>query len=141
VLAAAAGLTFYIALVTHLARIETLSNPPKTPRALPFFGLLLVIIPVFALTLDRTHLLSPFHLGLYAVSAYTLYAGYLIHQKLTSEPAPPIPPMIGQLIRLLLPLQATWCLASHSLAGAVAAGLLLALWPVSRAVSRRFYAS
>jgi hypothetical protein len=134
-------LTLYIALVTHLARIETAAAPPKTPRALPFVGLILAIVAIVMLGVDRTHPFSPFAIALYAVSTYTLYAGYQIHRRLTSEPAPPIPPMIGQLIRLLLPLQAIWCLASRSPTGGIAAAVLLALWPVSRSVSRRFYAS
>jgi 4-hydroxybenzoate polyprenyltransferase len=140
-LVSATGLTLYIALVTNLARIETAADPPKGPRNLPFAGLVAVVVPVFLLAIDRTHPLALWNLCLYAVSAYTLYAGFKIHRKLTREPAPPIPPMIGQLIRLLLPLQAIFCLASRSLAGSVCAVLLLALWPVSRAVSRRFYAS
>jgi len=140
-LLATASLTLYIALVTNLARIETHADPPKLPRALPLVGLLIAVVPIFLLALDRAQPFSPFNISLYAVSAYTLYAGYRIHQKLTHDPAPPIPPMIGQLIRLLLPLQAIWCLASRSFAGGIAATLLLLLWPVSRSVSRRFYAS
>ena len=141
VIVAAAGLTLYIALITHLARIETQANPPKAPRILPYVGLILTIIPFFFVALDLKNPFGPFNVALYALSAYTLYAGFKIHGKLNREPAPPIPPIIGQLIRLLLPLQAIWCIASRSLAGAIAAAVLLALWPVSRAVSRRFYAS
>jgi 4-hydroxybenzoate polyprenyltransferase len=138
---AATSLTLYIAAITHLARIETLADPPPLPRRLPYATLTLVIVAFFISVIDHTHPLTPANIGLYLLSAYTLYAGYKIHGKLTHQPAPPIPPMIGQLIRLLLPLQAIFCLASRSLAGGIAAALLLALWPVSRAVSRRFYAS
>ena len=63
------------------------------------------------------------------------------HDRLMRQPPPPIPPTIGQLIRLLLPLQALFCVASRTITGAVAAALLLILWPISRSVSRRFYAS
>jgi len=111
------------------------------PRTLPYVGLILAIIPFFFVALDLKDPVGPFNLALYAVSAYALYAGFKIHQKLNHEPAPPIPPIIGQLIRMLLPLQAIWCLASRSIAGAIAAAILLILWPVSRSVSRRFYAS
>jgi len=141
VLSAVLGLTLYIALVTHLARIETVSAPPKAPRFLPFVGLVFAVVVIFVFGVDRANIFAPSNIALYAVGAYTLYAGYKIHQRLTREPAPPIPPMIGQLIRLLLPLQAIWCLASRSVLGGLTATLLLALWPVSRAVSRRFYAS
>jgi hypothetical protein len=85
--------------------------------------------------------LRPLNIGLYAISAYTLYAGTRIDRRLTRDPAPMIPPMIGQLIRLLLPLQAIWCLASRCFGGTIAAAVLLVLWPISRSVSRRFYAS
>lgn len=138
---AAGGLTLYIGLVTNLARVETHAQPPQLPRTLPFVSLLVVVVLFFFVALDWYNPLDPFNAALYAVSAYTLYAGFKIDRKLTREPAPPIPPMIGQLIRLLLPLQAIWCIASHSLNGAIAAAVLLILWPISRNVSKRFYAS
>jgi 4-hydroxybenzoate polyprenyltransferase len=141
VLHAAFSLTLYIALVTHLARIETASAPPKVPRFLPFVGLVFAVVVIAILGIDRTAPFLPMNIALYAVGASTLYAGFMIHRQLTREPAPPIPPMIGQLIRLLLPLQAIWCLASRSVTGGLTATLLLAVWPISRAVSRRFYAS
>jgi 4-hydroxybenzoate polyprenyltransferase len=138
---AAAGITVYIAAVTHLARIETHVDPPNLPRTLPFFVLAAVILPFFVLAVDRTYPLGAVNVGLYLIDAYTLYAGYRIHRRLTHNPAPPIPPIIGQLIRLLLPMQALFCVASRSVAGGIAAGVLLVLWPISRRVSRRFYAS
>lgn len=138
---AAAGVTLYIAAVTHLARIETQVDPPQMPRTLPFFGLALVVVAFFCAALERAHPLSYPNIWLYLIGAYTLYAGFKIHRRLTRQPAPPIPPIIGQLIRLLLPLQAIFCVASRSLTGALFAALLLILWPISRNVSRRFYAS
>ncbi len=138
---ATAGLTLYIALVTNLARVETQAQPSRLPRALPFVGLLLAVVPFFCFAIDRAHPFEPFNVALYALSAYTLYAGFKIHRRLMHEPAPPIPPMIGQFIRLLLPLQAVGCVASRGLTGAIAAVILLVLWPVSRSVSKRFYAS
>jgi 4-hydroxybenzoate polyprenyltransferase len=141
VIIAAAGLTLYIAAVTNLARIETLPDPPESPRALPFYALIAVIVPFFIAALDRAHPLAAANLWLYLVSAYTLYAGFKIHSKLTRSSTSPIPPTIGQLIRLLLPLQAVFCIASRSVAGGIAAAGLIVLWPVSRTVSKRFYAS
>lgn len=138
---AAVGTTLYIAAVTHLARIETLANPPKLPRTLPYIFLVVVIVGFFFSAVDRAQLLRYSNIWLYLITAYTLYAGYKIHSRLTLEPPPPIPPTIGQFIRLLLPLQAIFCLASRSNAGALSAAALLTLWPVSRNVSRRFYAS
>jgi 4-hydroxybenzoate polyprenyltransferase len=140
-LAAAVGLTLYIAAVTNLARIETLPDPPESPRALPFYALIAVVLPFFIAAIDRSHPLSTANLWLYLVSAYTLYAGFKVHSKLTRSSTSPIPPMIGQLIRLLLPLQAAFCIASRSITGGIAAAGLIVLWPVSRTVSKRFYAS
>lgn len=139
--ASAIGFTLYIALVTNLARIETSAQPPKFPRRLPFIGLAFIITCIFLTGIDPAEALSPANIALYLVSAYTIYAGAKIHRKLRREPAPPIPPMIGQLIRLLLPLQAIAALASRSTTAIVAASLLLVLWPISRSISRRFYAS
>lgn len=51
-----------------------------------------------------------------------------------------IPPLIGALIRGLLFVQAGFCMLAGG-AGWVAALVLLALWPVSRLVGKRFYAS
>jgi 4-hydroxybenzoate polyprenyltransferase len=136
------GMTLYIAAVTHLARIETQANPPEVPRALPFVGLVAVVLTFFFIAVDRHgQLLSSANIWMYLISAYTLYAGFKIYRRLIRTPAPPIPPIIGQLIRLLLPLQALFCVASRSVAGGIAAAVLLLLWPVSRNVSRRFYAS
>lgn len=137
----AIGEALYIAAVTHLARIETLANPPKLPRALPVITLAIILVAFFLAAIDRTQPLRYTNVWLYLIGAYTLYAGYKIHTRLTHEPPPPIPPIIGQLIRLLLPLQAIFCLASRSSAGAVSAAALLILWPIAKAVSRRFYAS
>jgi 4-hydroxybenzoate polyprenyltransferase len=138
---AAIGETLYIAAITNLARIETHADPPKLPRFLPFVGLIVVILPFFIAAIDRTRALGSANIWLYLIAAYTVYAGYKIHHRLTRQPPPPIPPTIGQLIRLLLPLQALFCVASRSSTGAIAAALLLVLWPISRNVSRRFYAS
>ncbi|EDY16778.1 UbiA prenyltransferase [Chthoniobacter flavus Ellin428] len=139
--AGAVGTALYIAAITHLARIETLSDPPELPRTLPYITLVVVIIGFFFAAIDRTHLLSYTNIWLYLIGAYTLYAGSKIHRRLTRQPAPPIPPIIGQLIRLLLPLQAIFCVASRSAAGAISAAVLLILWPIAKSVSRRFYAS
>jgi lysylphosphatidylglycerol synthetase-like protein (DUF2156 family) len=140
-IAAAIGETLYIAAITHLARIETHADPPRLPRTLPFVTLSLVVVAFFLTAIDHTQPLRYTNVWLYLISACALYAGFKIHSRLTHQPPPPIPPIIGQLIRLLLPLQAIFCLASRSTAGAVSATALFVLWPISKAVSRRFYAS
>ncbi len=58
----------------------------------------------------------------------------------TETSNPRIPPLIGKLIRGLLILQAGFCAWAGGI-GWIAALLLLALWPVSRLVASRFYAS
>jgi len=135
------SVTVYIATVTHLARIETQADPPKLPHRLPYIALIAVVVSFFIAAIDRTQPLRSANIWLYLISAYTLYAGCKIHRRLLRQPPPPIPPAIGQLIRLLLPLQALFCVASQSIPGGIAAAVLLVLWPVSRNVSRRFYAS
>ena len=49
--------------------------------------------------------------------------------------------MIGTLIRLMIILQAAFCAAAGDVIGAVVAAGLIVLWPISRAVGKRFYAS
>lgn len=52
------------------------------------------------------------------------------------------PKVIGMLISLLLPIQASFCLAAGAgRAGWLCAAGLVAAWPVSRLVARRFHAS
>ena len=55
---------------------------------------------------------------------------------------PKLPPLIGTLIRALLFMQAAFCaLSGTGWLGIVAALALVALWPISRAVGKKFYAS
>jgi hypothetical protein len=78
-----------------------------------------------------------FCLGLLALAALL---GFKLAFQLSSSQPPPLPPCIGRFIRLLLIIQAAFC--SHSgLLGILFALMLLALWPISARVSKRFYAS
>ena len=65
----------------------------------------------------------------------------LLARRETENPA--IPPLIGRLIRALILIQASFCAVSGAgLAGWISAAILaLALWPLSRIVGKRFYAS
>jgi hypothetical protein len=72
--------------------------------------------------------------------ASAIVLGASIAWRLAQAPASPLPPAIGKLIRLLLPIQAAFCMHAGAF-GVIVAVLLLALWPLSRAVSKRFYAS
>jgi 4-hydroxybenzoate polyprenyltransferase len=62
----------------------------------------------------------------------------VLARKETTNPR--IPTLIGSLIRALLFIQAGFCLAAGG-SGWIGAILLLALWPISRLVGCRFYAS
>ncbi len=79
--------------------------------------------------------------ALVAALATTVYifAVAMFARRETADPR--IPPLIGSLLRGLLFLQAAFCLASRSAAGIIAALALIALWPLSRALGKRFYAS
>ncbi|HEX8311697.1 MAG TPA: UbiA family prenyltransferase [Chthoniobacteraceae bacterium] len=143
--------TLYIAAITHLARYETKSQVPIDAKWLPISALLFGMISFlrqlpapsfngglvgFLEQLTPTTFWSVFFL--YAVAFVTCLQ---ITWKLATDPEASIPPSIGQFIRLLLLLQAAFCVANASLTGTAAAMLLLILWPLSRAASKRFYAS
>lgn len=126
----------FIAAVTNLARFETKATLPKFPRMLP----LLALLPGVWIGLQNA-LYSPDKLPAAILFAVTVLAGALLCVTLFRKPDP-LPPLIGAHIRLLLPLQAATCWfgASQSLGPAFAA-LFLCMWPLSKLVSRRFYAS
>jgi heme O synthase-like polyprenyltransferase len=131
---AALILTMYVAAVTHLARHETRTTAPAPAKWLPL--LTLFAAPAF--------LASP--ALLVNVSLFLCFFAFAVLQAaittLAISRGAPLPPAIGAFIRVLLPLQAAFCAASNNgwFAGAPAL-LLLALWPVSRLLGRRFYAS
>lgn len=127
---------FFIAAVTNLARFETRSTLPKIPRLFPLFALL----PGIAVGLQNA-LYSPDKTPAAVLFVVTLIAtGHLLF-KLLTKPAP-LPPLIGAHIRILLPLQASSCWFGASQgSGPIFAITLLAMWPLSRLVSKRFYAS
>jgi hypothetical protein len=77
--------------------------------------------------------------GIFLIAAL---AAVLLAVKMFAKQRPPLPPLIGGHIRVLLPLQAAFCYAANPWGlGRPAALILLALWPVSRLLSRWFYAS
>ena len=127
----------YIAAVTHLARFETRPKSPVVARLLP-------ILPLTAGgafgALNALYAPDKFP-ALFLFALPILGAATLVG-RLFSKPTPPLPPLIGAHIRLMLPLQAAVCwLGASQGIGPVLALSLVALWPLSRAVSRRFYAS
>lgn len=125
----------FIAAITHLARYETKVTVPRSAKWLPLVPLaiggcfFLGQVAPFART-------TPGALFLVAI----ISAGQ-VALALTRQPATPVPPQIGQLIRLLLILQAAFCAALGGVEGSLAAGALVLLWPISRFVGMWFYAS
>ena len=127
----------YIAAITHLARYETRDRIPVHARLLP------ALVAALACAAGATAALgSPAKApaaGLFLLTA--LVVGWLA-VKMFAKNRPPLPPLIGSHIRALLPLQAALCYFANPWGlGQPAAVILLCLWPVSRLVSRWFYAS
>lgn len=132
----ALSVTLYIAAVTHLARFETRTTVPGSARLFPVLALIPGVFIGF-----QNALYSPDKMPAALLFAFTFGAAALLCRRLLTKPFP-LPPLIGAHIRLLLPLQAATCWfgASQSIGPACAIGLIC-LWPVSRLVSKRFYAS
>ena len=129
---AAIAILLYIAAVTHLARYETTSGAPRYAIFLPLIG------PVAMVGLAKGIRINPPALAVAAAATGMIaFTAIRVWKKKA-----PLPPSIGSLIRVLLIIQAFYCLLAPASAQARSfACLLVLLWPVSRAVSKRFYAS
>jgi hypothetical protein len=132
----ALSVTHYIAAVTHLARFEMRTTVPCSARVFP----VLALVPGVFIGFENA-LYSPDKMPAALLFVLTQGAAGLLCQRLLAKPFP-LPPRIGAHIRLLLPLQVATCWfgATQSIGPACAIGLIC-LWPVSRLVSKRFYAS
>jgi hypothetical protein len=138
-LLAALCITLWIASITHLARFETLPTIPSHARWMPPCAMAAVL----AITLRWNPMgTSPWLLCASLALHSLLFLAFLLSLRSVSRilRPTPLPPTIGSLIRLLLPMQAAFC-AITGLFGIIAGSLLLLLWPVSRQVSKKFYAS
>ncbi len=134
---AAAIFGLYIAAVTNLARHETKPRAPILARLLPAALLILACAGVIPVVLG-----DPARAPAAALWALAGGAALWLAVRMFQRSAPPLPPLIGAHIRVLLPLQAAACWSGEPWSvGRWAAGALLLCWPLSRAVSRRFYAS
>lgn len=136
VFAGGAIIALYIAGVTNLARHETKDVVPLSAKLLPILPLLLA----FMLAHRHTGLvMRSFPTTIIALALVVVAAeiGRFFRGK-----QPAIPPMIGTLIRVLLPIQAALCLVfgrtPHS---QITAAALIALIPASYFLGKRFYAS
>jgi hypothetical protein len=128
----------YIAAVTNLARHETRTEVPRAAKLGPAitYGLAGLAGILFSL-------LQPERIWAVAIfGAGIVLAGWLA-SRMFEEKQPPLPPLIGAHIRLLLLLQAGACYAADPLgwAGFTASAVLLLLWPAAWKFSRWFYAS
>ena len=137
-IAVSAGIMLYIAAVTAVAERETEAVRLGVRRWLP-------LVVLLGLWCGAGALLP--HLCLEQVFLFCLLGGaamaWSIRQAWLLRGMPP-PPVVGRsvgaLIRGLLLVQAGFC-ALGGMHGLVAAAVLLALWPLSAAVARWFYAS
>jgi len=142
VFTAAVLVALYIAAVTNLARHETRATVPRSAKLWPAIVLFAGLGAVHAW--ERMGLASGAALGEVGMRFLLALAAGLaawIAWQLIQNAKAPVPPAIGRLIRLLLPVQAAFCVHTGSITGIAPGVVLLLLWPVSRAVSRRFYAS
>jgi 4-hydroxybenzoate polyprenyltransferase len=127
----------FIAAVTHLARFETLREIPRVARHLPFFALL----PGCLFGVVNASY-APAKYPAVVLFGYVLFVALRIQVRLLPREAPPIPPLIGAHIRLLIPLQAAVCwFGDPQGEGRWIALGLLGMMPLARVVGRWFYAS
>ena len=134
-LIAVALVTLYIAAITHLARFETKAKAPSLAKWLP--GCALLAGAALFLTQVRT----PTFWSTTAIFSVAVLSAFAVAHHLARDASAPVPPCIGQLIRLLLLVQTAFCAAAGTIESSLCAAVLLIAWPVSRAVSKRFYAS
>lgn len=134
-LTACALVTLYIAAITHLARFETKGQSPPSAQWLP------VCVLVVGALLFLAQMRTASFLSSAAIFAIAVMHGLDAAQQLARTPPAPLPPVIGQLIRVLLLAQTAFCAAVGTVEASLAAAVLLIAWPISRAVSKRFYAS
>jgi 4-hydroxybenzoate polyprenyltransferase len=134
--------TAFIAAVTNLARFETHTLIPRLAKWLPVTTLVIGGF-IFLRRLEESGLISSTPLFIIAAACALQVA-----LRLERDAATPVPAEIGKLIRLILLLQASYCASVAALGacfgntvGYASTVVLLALWPLSRLLSRLFYAS
>lgn len=137
-LAPALAVTVIIAVVTWLADGENSVQTPGRYVFIPAFAVLagwfsvLPFLPyphIFAYgAFSFSFLLAALAAGQYLMTALSIYG----HE------ATPVtmPPVIGQLIRTLIPWQLAWVLLGNSLAAATTTVVLLLAWSLSRRLAR-----
>jgi len=139
-LAAAAFVNLVLLMLAGLLIAEILwynlmakKNPVIAPVAMGLCRGLSVLVGAAAIG-------PPPPLAITAAAVVALYIAVVTALARTETRNPRIPLLIGALIRGLLFIQAGMCLLARG-HGWIASLLLLALWPISRLVASRFYAS
>ena len=126
---------FYIAAVTNLARRET--RPGRASPAACWLPCLSLLAGGAVLVAGQ-RFREPLFVAAFLLACVA--TGWIAHRL--RQPATPVPPAIGALIRALLFLQAAFCAASPGgRSGTICALVLLLLWPASRYAGRRFAGS
>jgi 4-hydroxybenzoate polyprenyltransferase len=149
VIAAAVLVGLYVASITQLARSETKAEHAGTERWLPFIvllsgGLVFARIAGLGTVLSWVGFVGAYLLALLAAFIVGLSLSSLISVGSQHEDRAilSIPSLIGLLVSTLIFLQAAFVLAAgYGRAGAVIGLVLLAVWPLSRIMSRQYYAS
>lgn len=123
----------YVAALTAFASHETRRAPGawRYAVALPVVGLGLVA------------LMSGVRPAVLAAAAFAGTAGVLdaMARCPAGDDPKKVPPTVGRLVRLLIPMQALLCLSGPGGGGPVSAALLLGCWFLAERLGRRFYAS
>jgi 4-hydroxybenzoate polyprenyltransferase len=133
-LAAAGGITAYIAGVTWIADRETVEEEIGMRRWLPVVALVCSFIAVFKLT-GKQGLIT-----LLLAASAAGWAQFHARRLAGTPPRAVLGSSIGGLIRGLLLVQAALC-SLYGVRGAIVAGGLLLLWPLSATVAKRFAAT
>lgn len=133
--AAAAGLTFYIAGVTWIADRETVAQRIGGRRWVPMAALVAMLAAMAAMG-------KPLPSVLMLLSLPALAWAFRQGAGLKGVPPPKhLGATIGRLIRGLLLIQAALAASGGTWGGAAAAVGLLTCWPLSRIVAKHFYAT
>lgn len=137
VVTGAVFLCLYIAAVTHIAAGETARYRAGGFRWIPASLLSALFLSLVVLAGPGFSGMWVFGLPAAAAVLWAIYCGSLL---VKDAPPPVIQKTIGRFIRGLLLIQAALA-GTAGLSGLIVVCLLLAAWPVSQKLAKRFYAS
>ena len=131
------GLTLYIAAVTSVSKKETGADRVGLRRFLPVVAMFVWVVGTAACTLFGMIFWMPSVVLLILACGWTISCA----ESLKGQVQPgDVQRTVGKLIRALLLMQAA-AAALVGLPGCIIAAVLLAFWPLSAIVGKRFYAS